>query len=93
MPNPQLHHVSVVVHDLPAAIAFFTALGMELEGEAPIEGDWVDRINGIQGLKVDIAMMRDPDGDGRLELTAFRHPPLVAVERRRRRRTRQACAA
>jgi catechol 2,3-dioxygenase-like lactoylglutathione lyase family enzyme len=80
MPTCSLHHVSVVVHDLPGAIAFFTALGMELEGEAPIEGDWVDRINGIQGLKVDIAMMRDPDGDGRLELTAFRHPPLVPVE-------------
>ncbi len=80
MPIPQLHHVSVVVEDLPAAIAFFAALGMTLEGEAPIEGDWVDRINGIEGLKVDIAMMRDPEGDGRLELTKFRHPPLVTVE-------------
>lgn len=80
MSSPQLHHVSLVVHDLPAAIAFFTALGLTFEGEAPIEGDWVDRINGIAGLKVDVAMMRDPEGDGRIELTAFRHPPLVTVE-------------
>ena len=80
MSSPQLHHVSVVVHDLPAAIAFFTALGLTFEGEAPIEGEWVDRINGIDGLKVDVAMMREPDGEGRVELTAFRHPPLVAVE-------------
>lgn len=80
MPIAQLHHVSVVVHDLPAAIAFFSALGMTLEGEAPIEGEWVDRINGIQGLKVDVAMMADPEGHGRLELTRFRHPALVAVE-------------
>jgi len=76
----RLDHVSVVVEDLAAAIAFFTALGMTLEGEAPIEGEWADRINGIEGMRVDIAMMRTPDGHGRLELTKFRHPELVAVE-------------
>lgn len=76
----RLDHISVVVEDLPAAIDFFTALGMEIEGEAPIEGPWVDRINGIEGIKVHIVMMRTPDGHGRLELTRFHHPPLVAIE-------------
>ena len=63
----QLHHASVVVDDLPAAIAFFAALGMELEGQAPIEGEYVDRVNALDGVRVDIAMMRAEDGDGRLE--------------------------
>jgi catechol 2,3-dioxygenase-like lactoylglutathione lyase family enzyme len=76
----KLDHVSVVVEDLPAAIAFFTTLGMTLEAEMPIEGPWVDRINGIEGIQVDIAMMRTPDGHGRLELTKFRHPKLVEIE-------------
>ncbi len=74
----RLDHVSVVVDDLAAAIAFFTELGMSVEGEAAVEGPWVDRVNGIEGVQVDIVMMRTPDGHGRLELTAFRHPPLVA---------------
>lgn len=76
----RLDHVSIVVEDLPAAIAFFTALGMTKEGEAPIEGPWVDRVNGIDGVQVDIVMMRTPDGHGRLELTKFRHPKLVEIE-------------
>ena len=67
----RLDHVSVVVEDLAAATAFFTALGMTLEGEMPIEGPWVDRVNGIEGVQVDIVMMRTPDGHGRLELTKF----------------------
>ena len=54
----QMHHVSVVVDDLEAAIAFFVELGMELEGEAPIEGPAVDRLNSLDGVRVDIAMMR-----------------------------------
>src|SRR5437667_2560883 len=74
----RLDHVSVVVDDLAAAIAFFTALGMTLEGERPVEGPWVDRVNGLERVQVDIVMMRTPDGHGRLELTKFRHPPLVA---------------
>jgi catechol 2,3-dioxygenase-like lactoylglutathione lyase family enzyme len=76
----RLDHVSVVVHDLPAATAFFTALGMTKEGEAPIQGPWVDRVNGIEGVKVDIVMMRTADGHGKLELTKFHHPRLVAIE-------------
>ena len=75
----RLDHISVVIEGLPAAVDFFTALGMVVEGEAPIEGEWVDRINGIDGIKVDIVMMRTPDGHGKLELTKFRHPPLVDV--------------
>jgi catechol 2,3-dioxygenase-like lactoylglutathione lyase family enzyme len=75
----RLDHISVVVDDLPAAIAFFTTLGMTLEGEAVVEGPWVDRVNGLEGIQVDIVMMRTPDGHGRLELTKFRHPRLVAL--------------
>jgi catechol 2,3-dioxygenase-like lactoylglutathione lyase family enzyme len=76
----RLDHVSVVVEDLAAAIAFFTALGMAREGEAQVEGPWVDSVNGIEGVRVDIVMMRTPDGHGRLELTKFRNPKLVEVE-------------
>src|SRR5262249_18112335 len=76
----RLDHVSVVVDDLAAAIAFFTALGMTLGGEARVEGPWVDRVNGIENVQVDIAMMRTPDGHGQLELTKFRNPKLVKIE-------------
>jgi catechol 2,3-dioxygenase-like lactoylglutathione lyase family enzyme len=76
----RLDHISVVVDDLAAAIEFFTVLGMTIEGQAPIEGAWVDRINGLEGIQVDIVMMRTPDGQGRLELTKFRSPPLVDLE-------------
>ncbi|MFC7403867.1 VOC family protein [Georgenia alba] len=76
----QLHHVSIVVEDLEAAKAFFTELGLELEGEAPIEGPWADRINALEGVMIDIAMMRTPDGVGRLELTTFHHPQVISPE-------------
>jgi uncharacterized protein (DUF1330 family)/catechol 2,3-dioxygenase-like lactoylglutathione lyase family enzyme len=76
----RLDHINVVVDDLAAAIAFFTALGMTLDGEMPIEGPWVDRVNGLEGVQVDIVMMRTPDGHGRLELTKFRNPKLVETE-------------
>jgi catechol 2,3-dioxygenase-like lactoylglutathione lyase family enzyme len=76
----RMDHVSVVVDDLEAAKAFFVELGMELEGEAPIEGSWVDRVNGLDGVRVDIAMMRTPDGHGRLELTKFHSPKAVSAE-------------
>ncbi len=76
----RLDHVSVVVDDLEAAVAFFVELGMELEGQAPIEGPSVDRVNGIDGVRVDIAMMRTPDGHGRLELTKFHAPTAVGAE-------------
>ena len=72
--------MSVVVEDLEAAKAFFVELGMELEDEAPIEGDWVDRINALDGVRVDIAMMRAPDGHGRLELTKFHNPTVISPE-------------
>ena len=76
----RMDHVSVVVDDLEAATAFFTELGMELEGEAPVEGRWVDRINGLDGVRVDIVMMRTPDGHGRLELTKFRTPTAISAQ-------------
>ena len=76
----RLDHVSVVVDDLEAAIAFFTALGLTIEGKMPVEGPWVDRVNGIEGVQVDIVMMRTPDGKGKLELTKFRNPKLVEIE-------------
>ena len=76
----RMDHVSVVVDDLEDAIAFFTELGMELEGEAPIEGPSVDRLNGLDGVRVNIAMMRTPDGHGRLELTKFHSPKAISPE-------------
>ena len=75
----RLDHVSVV-DDLPAAIAFFSEPGMTLEGESPVEGPWVDRVNGLERVQVDIVMMQTPDGHGRLELTQFRNPKLVEIE-------------
>ena len=76
----RMDHVGVVVDDLAAAIAFFTELGLELEGEAQVEGHWVDRVVGLDGVQVDIAMMRTPDGHGRLELTKFRRPKATSTE-------------
>jgi catechol 2,3-dioxygenase-like lactoylglutathione lyase family enzyme len=76
----RLDHVSVVVDDLEAAVAFFEALGMSTDDQMRVEGPWVDRINAIQGIQVDIVMMRTPDGHGALELTKFRNPPLVEVK-------------
>ena len=75
-----MDHVSVIVDDLPAAVAFFSTLGMEREGEMPVEGAWVDRLNGLEGVQVNITMMRTPDGHGRVELTKFRNPELVRAE-------------
>jgi predicted enzyme related to lactoylglutathione lyase len=76
----RLDHISIVVDDLPAAVNFFTVLGLTHEDEAPVEGPWVDRVNGIEGVQVDIVMMKTPDGHGQLELTKFRNPKLVALE-------------
>jgi catechol 2,3-dioxygenase-like lactoylglutathione lyase family enzyme len=76
----RLDHVSVVVDDLESAKAFFVELGMELEGEAPIEGRLVDRLNALDGVRVDIAMMRTPDGHGKLELTKFHSPTVISPE-------------
>jgi catechol 2,3-dioxygenase-like lactoylglutathione lyase family enzyme len=76
----RLDHVTIVVDDLADAIDFFTTLGMMLEGRAPVEGETVDRLCGLEGISADIAMMRTPDGHGRVELTKYHSPPLVALE-------------
>ena len=73
----RMDHVSIIVDDLPAATAFFTALGMAVEGTMPVEGGWVDRLNGLEGVQVEITMMRTPDGHGRVELTKFRNPAVI----------------
>lgn len=70
----RMDHVGVVVDDLADAVAFFTTLGLELQGEAPVEGDWVDRIVGLEGVQAQIVMLQTPDGHGRLELTKFHTP-------------------
>ena len=76
----RMDNVGIVVDDLPAAIAFFSELGLELQGEMPVEGPWVDRTVGLEGVRVDIAMMRTPDGHSRLELTKFHHPKAFSAE-------------
>ncbi len=76
----RMDSVLVVVDDLEAAKAFFAELGMELEGEAPVEGPWADRVVGLDGVRADIALMRTPDGHGRVELTRFHSPPAVRSE-------------
>jgi len=76
----RMDNVLIVVEDLEAAKAFFAELGMELEGEAPVEGRWVDRVVGLNDVRADIAMMRTPDGHNRLELTKFHRPPAVRAE-------------
>jgi catechol 2,3-dioxygenase-like lactoylglutathione lyase family enzyme len=71
----RMDNVGIVVDDLAAATAFFVELGLELEGEATVEGRSVDRIVGLDGVRSDIAMLRTPDGHGRVELTKFHTPP------------------
>ena len=77
----RMDNVGIVVADIDAAIAFFTELGLVLEGRAPIEGDWADGVTGLHGMRVEIAMMRTPDGHSRLELSRFLAPPVVADHR------------
>lgn len=81
MSTLRMDHVVVVVDDLESAKAFFLELGLEVEGEMPIQGEWADRINAIDGLHVDICMLRTPDGSGKLELTRFHHPAAVDTGR------------
>jgi catechol 2,3-dioxygenase-like lactoylglutathione lyase family enzyme len=76
----RMDNVLIVVDDLEAAKAFFAELGMELEGEASVEGRWVDRVVGLNDVRADIAMMRTPDGHSRVELTKFHTPPAVRAE-------------
>lgn len=77
----RMDNVGIVVEDLDAAVDFFTELGLELEGRAPIEGEWAGRVTGLPGQRVEIAMMRTPDGHNRLELSRFVAPAVVADHR------------
>lgn len=77
----RMDNVGIVVEDLEATIAFFTELGLELEGRAPIEGDWADGVTGLHKQRVEVAMMRTPDGHSRLELSRFLTPPVIADHR------------
>src|ERR671926_1256524 len=77
----RMDNVGIVVEDLQAAIDFFRELGLELEGRATIEGEWAGRVTGLGDQRVEIAMMRMPDGHGRLELSRFLAPPVVADHR------------
>jgi len=70
-----MDHVGIVVDDLAAATAFFVELGLRVQGEAPVEGAWVDRVVGLEGVRAEIAMLETPDGHGRVELSKF-HAPL-----------------
>lgn len=77
----RMDNVGIVVEDLDAAIAFFTELGLTLEGRAPIEGAWADGVTGLRSMRVEIAMLRTPDGHGRIELSRFLAPPVIADHR------------
>jgi catechol 2,3-dioxygenase-like lactoylglutathione lyase family enzyme len=70
----RLEHIGIVVDDLAAATAFFTALGLEVDGETSVEGGLVDRINGLQDVRADVVMLRTPDGGTQLELAKYRSP-------------------
>ncbi|MGZ4430654.1 MAG: VOC family protein [Gaiellales bacterium] len=77
----RMDNVGIVVDDLSATIAFFRELGLELEGQATVEGEWAGRVTGLPNQRVEIAMMRTPDGHSRLELSRFLTPPVVADHR------------
>lgn len=77
----RMDNMGIVVEDLDATVAFFTELGMVLEGRAPIEGEWAGGVTGLPGMRVEIAMMRTPDGHGRLEISRFLAPSVVADHR------------
>ncbi|SER90512.1 Catechol 2,3-dioxygenase [Actinokineospora terrae] len=78
----RMDNIAIVVDDLAAAKAFFVELGLELEGEATVEGAAVDRLVGLAGVRSDIAMMRMPDGHGRIELTKYHSPPVLIGDSR-----------
>lgn len=77
----RMDNVGIVVEDIDATIEFFTELGLALEGRAPVEGDWADGVTGLRGMRVEIAMMRTPDGHSRLELSRFLAPYVSADHR------------
>jgi catechol 2,3-dioxygenase-like lactoylglutathione lyase family enzyme len=76
----RMDNVAIVVDDLDAAVAFFTELGLELEGKGQVEGLWADRTVGLDGVRSDIAMMRTPDGHSKLELTKYHAPAVSGAE-------------
>lgn len=78
----RMDNVGIVVEDLDAAIAFFTELGLDLEGRMPIEGEWAGRVTGVRGQRVEVAMMCTPDGHGRVELSRFDAPAIAADHRK-----------
>jgi catechol 2,3-dioxygenase-like lactoylglutathione lyase family enzyme len=77
----RMDNMGIVVEDLQATIAFFQELGLELEGQATVEGEWAGRVTGLGNQRVEIAMMGTPDGDSRLELSRFLTPPTIADHR------------
>jgi catechol 2,3-dioxygenase-like lactoylglutathione lyase family enzyme len=77
----RMDNVGIVVEDLAAAVDFFRELGLELEGQGIVEGEWAGRVTGLGDQRVEIAMMRTPDGHNRLELSRFLAPPVVADHR------------
>jgi catechol 2,3-dioxygenase-like lactoylglutathione lyase family enzyme len=77
----RMDNVGIVVDDLPGSIAFFRELGLELEGQGTIEGNWAGRVTGLGDQRVEVAMMRTPDGHSRLELSRFLTPSVVADHR------------
>ena len=77
----RMDNVGIVVESLDAVISFFTELGLELEGRATVEGEWAGRVTGLGDQRVEIAMMRTPDGHSRLELSRFLVPPVIADHR------------
>src|SRR6266536_3963817 len=87
----RMDHVGIVVDDLEAATAFLVELGLKLQGEGTVEGGWVDRVVGLEGIRAEIAMVETPDGHGRLELTKF-HAPRSGAATGTRQRTPRASA-
>src|SRR5919205_3689440 len=77
----RMDNVGIAVQDLASTIEFFRALGLELEGQATVEGEWAGRVTGLGEQRVEVAMMRTPDGHSRLELSRFLTPPVVADHR------------
>ncbi|MGF6508353.1 VOC family protein [Paraburkholderia sp. 32] len=78
----RMDNVGIVVNDLDAAIEFFIELGLTLEGRMPIEGEWAGRVTGVHGQRVEVAMMRTPDGHSRLDLSRFDSPAISSDHRR-----------
>src|SRR5688500_10461178 len=78
----RMDNVGIVVADLDAAIAFFVALGLELEGRMRIDGEWAGRVTGVRDQRVEVAMLRTPDGHGRIELSRFDAPAIASDHRR-----------